>query len=98
MKVVLMSMPDVAAVIMHEAAFHMPSLGIASLAANIDTGHDVYVIDLSRKRRNVRSYVAADPAQDQARPVGLFLHDLAVRHLHETGSADQTNVARGAHL
>jgi hypothetical protein len=36
MKVVLISMPDVAAVIMHEAAFHMPNLGIASLAGNLD--------------------------------------------------------------
>ncbi|MGA3114414.1 MAG: radical SAM protein [Syntrophobacteraceae bacterium] len=57
MKVVLFSMPDVAAVIMHEAAFHMPNLGIASLGANIDTGHDVYIIDLARKRRNVRGYL-----------------------------------------
>lgn len=57
MKIVLISMPDVAAVIMHEAAFHMPNLGIASLGANIDTGHDVYIIDLIRKRRNVRNYL-----------------------------------------
>ena len=57
MKVVLISMPDVAAVIMHEAAFHMPNLGIASLGANLDPGHDVYLIDLIRKRRNVRSYL-----------------------------------------
>ena len=57
MKVVLISMPDVAAVIMHEAAFHMPNLGIASLGANIDAGHDVYLIDLIRKRRNVRGYL-----------------------------------------
>ena len=40
MKIVLISMPDVAAVIMHEAAFHMPNLGIASLGANIDEGHN----------------------------------------------------------
>jgi anaerobic magnesium-protoporphyrin IX monomethyl ester cyclase len=57
MKVVLISMPDVAAVIMHEAAFHMPNLGIASLGANIDPGHDVHTIDLIRKRRNVRGYL-----------------------------------------
>ena len=42
MKIVLMSMPDVAAVIMHEAAFHMPNLGIASIGANIDAGHEVF--------------------------------------------------------
>ena len=57
MKVVLISMPDVAAVIMHEAAFHMPNLGIASLGANIDAGHEVYLIDLIRKRHNVRNYL-----------------------------------------
>ncbi|MGD9503545.1 MAG: radical SAM protein [Syntrophobacteraceae bacterium] len=57
MKVVLISMPDVAAVIMHEAAFHMPNLGIASLGANIDAGHEVYLIDLIRKRHNVRDYL-----------------------------------------
>ncbi len=57
MKVVLISMPDVAAVIMHEAAFHMPNLGIASLGANVDEGHDVHLIDLIRKRRKVRPYL-----------------------------------------
>lgn len=57
MKVVLISMPDVAAVIMHEAAFHMPNLGIASLGANIDADHEVYLIDLIRKRRNVHGYL-----------------------------------------
>ena len=40
MKIVLMSMPDVAAVIMHESAFHMPNNGIASVGANVD----VYLI------------------------------------------------------
>jgi radical SAM superfamily enzyme YgiQ (UPF0313 family) len=57
MKIVLMSMPDVAAVIMHESAFHMPNNGIASIGANIDPGHEVFVIDLVRKRRRVRRYV-----------------------------------------
>jgi anaerobic magnesium-protoporphyrin IX monomethyl ester cyclase len=57
MKVVLISMPDVAAVIMHEAAFHMPNLGIASLGANLDEDHEVFLIDLIRKRRSVRQYL-----------------------------------------
>ena len=48
MRIVLMSMPDVAAVIMHESAFHMPNNGIASIAANIDEGHQVTIIDLIR--------------------------------------------------
>ncbi|MBT8339017.1 MAG: B12-binding domain-containing radical SAM protein, partial [Desulfatitalea sp.] len=57
MKVLLISMPDVAAVIMHEAAFHMPSLGIATLGANLDPRHEVYLVDLIRKRSKVRSYL-----------------------------------------
>lgn len=57
MKVILISMPDVAPVIMHESAFHMPNLGIASIGANIKEDHDVYIIDLIRKRRSVRRYL-----------------------------------------
>src|SRR5208283_5615008 len=71
MKIVLISMPDVAAVIMHEAAFHMPNLGIASLGANIDTGHDVYIIDLIRKRRNVRNYLRRTLLKIKPDVVGL---------------------------
>ncbi|MFZ7126069.1 MAG: B12-binding domain-containing radical SAM protein [Desulfobacterales bacterium] len=71
MKVVLISMPDVAPVIMHESAFHMPNLGIASLAANIDDGHDVYLIDLIRKRRNVRRYLTRTLTRIQPDLVGL---------------------------
>jgi len=58
MKIILMSMPDVAPVIMHETAFHMPNCGIASVGANIDDGHEVFIIDLIRKRRRLRKYLA----------------------------------------
>ena len=71
MKVVLISMPDAAALIMHEAAFHMPNLGIASLGANIDTGHDVHIIDLIRKRHNVRSYLQRTLRKISPNLVGL---------------------------
>lgn len=57
MKIILLSMPDVAPVIMHESAFHMPNLGIASVGANIDPGHEVFIIDLVRKRRRLRRYL-----------------------------------------
>ncbi len=50
-------MPDVAPVIIHEAAFHLPNLGIASLAGNIDPEHEVYLIDLVRKRRSIKKYL-----------------------------------------
>lgn len=57
MRVVLISMPDVAPIIMHESTFHMPNLGIASIGANIDDRHEVYLIDLIRKRTKVRRYL-----------------------------------------
>jgi radical SAM superfamily enzyme YgiQ (UPF0313 family) len=57
MKIILMSMPDVAPVIMHESAFHMPNCGIASVGANIDHGHEVYTVDLIRKRRRLTNYL-----------------------------------------
>lgn len=57
MKVVLMSMPDVAPLIIHEAAVHMPNLGIASVGGNIDEEHQVYILDLIRKRRGLKRYL-----------------------------------------
>jgi anaerobic magnesium-protoporphyrin IX monomethyl ester cyclase len=57
MKILLMSMPDVAPVIMHESAFHMPNLGVASIGANIDPGHELYILDLIRTRRGLRKHL-----------------------------------------
>ncbi len=71
MKIVLVSMPDVAPVIMHESAFHMPNLGLASLAANLDDGHDVRIVDLIRKRRNVRKYLSGVLLGFRPQVVGL---------------------------
>ena len=71
MKIVLMSMPDVAAVIMHESAFHMPNNGIASIGANVDEGHEVTIIDLIRKRRRVRQYVTRTLLKIRPDVVGL---------------------------
>ena len=64
-------MPDVAPVIMHEAAFHMPNCGIASVGGNIDDGHDVYIIDLIRKRRNLKNYVTKTLLKIRPDLVGL---------------------------
>ena len=71
MKILLMSMPDVAAVIMHESAFHMPNNGIASIGANLDEGHQVTIIDLIRKRGRVRSYVTRTLLKIRPDVVGL---------------------------
>jgi anaerobic magnesium-protoporphyrin IX monomethyl ester cyclase len=66
-----MSMPDVAPVIMHESAFHMPNCGIASVGGNIDDGHDVYIIDLIRKRRNLKNYITKTLLKIRPDLVGL---------------------------
>jgi anaerobic magnesium-protoporphyrin IX monomethyl ester cyclase len=71
MKIVLISMPDVAPVIMHESAFHMPNLGIASIGANIEADHDVYLIDLVRKRTKVRKYLCKTLLKIEPQIVGL---------------------------
>jgi anaerobic magnesium-protoporphyrin IX monomethyl ester cyclase len=71
MKILLMSMPDAAAIIMHEAAFHMPNIGIASLGANIDDGHEVFIADLIRKRGRVRDYVTRTLLKIRPDVVGL---------------------------
>ena len=78
MKVLLMSMPDVAPLIIHEAAIHMPNLGVASVAANIDPHHEVHTVDLIRKRRNVKQYVTRTLKKLRPRPHRPVLHDLAV--------------------
>ncbi|MCJ8501611.1 B12-binding domain-containing radical SAM protein [Desulfatitalea alkaliphila] len=71
MNVLLISMPDVAPIIMHEAAFHMPNLGIASLGANLDARHTVHLIDLVRKRRGLRRYLTRMLLQLRPDLVGL---------------------------
>ncbi|MDD5168835.1 MAG: radical SAM protein [Syntrophales bacterium] len=57
MKVILISMPDVVPIVIHEMAIHMPNHGIACVGGNIDDGHDVYLIDLVRKRNNIAGYL-----------------------------------------
>ena len=71
MKIILMSMPDVAPLIMHETAFHMPNCGIASVGANIDEGHEIYIIDLIRKRRRLRKYLTKTLLRIRPDLVGL---------------------------
>ena len=71
MKVILMSMPDVAPLIIHEAAVHMPGHGIACVGGNIDAEHEVYIIDLVRKRRQLRKYITKTLLKIQPDLVGL---------------------------
>ncbi|MBW1692880.1 MAG: B12-binding domain-containing radical SAM protein [Deltaproteobacteria bacterium] len=71
MKVILISMPDIAPIVIHEAAIHMPNLGIASVGGNIDEHHDVYIIDLIRKRNQVRKYLTRTLKKIRPELVGL---------------------------
>ena len=58
MKVLLISMPDVVPVIIHETAIHLPNHGIACVGGNIDAEHDVFLVDLVRKRRSIKKYLS----------------------------------------
>jgi len=71
MKVILMSMPDVTPIIIHETAVHMPNHGIASIGGNIDGQHDVYIIDLIRKRRRLKKYLTRTLLKIRPDLVGL---------------------------
>ena len=51
-------MPDVVPIIIHEAAIHLPNHGIASIGGNIDAEHEVFLIDLVRKRRSIKKYLS----------------------------------------
>ena len=86
MKVLLISMPDVAPVIIHEAAFHLPNLGIASLAGNLDPEHEVYLVDLVRKRRSIKKYLTRIMRKYRPGLVGLsamaWQYDTCVKIAH----------------
>ncbi len=71
MKVLLISMPDVVPVLVHEAAVHIPNLGIASIGANIDQEHEVFLVDLIRKRRAVKKYLTRVMGKIKPDLVGL---------------------------
>lgn len=70
-KVVLISMPDVTPIIIHETAVHMPGHGIACVGGNIDDGHDVFLIDLIRKRRSIKKYLTRTLTRIRPDLVGL---------------------------
>ena len=71
MKIVLISMPDVVPIIIHEAAVHMPNLGIASVGGNIDEHHEIFIIDLVRKRRSIKKYLTTTLGRIKPSLVGL---------------------------
>ena len=86
MKVILISMPDVVPIIIHEMAVHMPNHGIAAVGGNIDAGHEVYLIDLIRKRRSIKAYLTKTVNRIQPDLIGLsamaWQYDTCVRIAH----------------
>ncbi len=86
MNVLLISMPDVVPVLVHEAAVHLPNLGIASVGGNIDSEHEVYLVDLIRKRRSVKKYLTKIIAKVQPDLVGLsamaWQYDTCIKIAH----------------
>ena len=71
MKVLLLSMPDVIPIVIHEMALHMPNHGIACIGGNIDEAHEVYLIDLVRKRRSIVSFLTKTLGRIRPDLVGL---------------------------
>jgi radical SAM superfamily enzyme YgiQ (UPF0313 family) len=86
MKVVLISMPDVVPIIIHEAAVHLPNHGIACIGGNIDAEHDVYLIDLIRKRRSIKKYLTKVIRKIEPDLVGLsamaWQYDTCIKIAH----------------
>ena len=66
-----MAMPDVTPIFIHEAAVHLPNLGIASVGGNVDERHYVYLVDLVRKRRTLRKYLTKVLLKIRPQLVGL---------------------------
>lgn len=79
-------MPDVVPVLVHEAAVHIPNLGIASIGGNIDSEHDVFLVDLIRKRRSVKKYLTRIIGKIKPDLVGLsamaWQYDTCVKIAH----------------
>ncbi len=86
MKVLLISMPDVVPIIIHETAVHLPNHGIASVGGNIDTEHDVILVDLVRKRRSIKKYLTKVINRYQPDLVGLssmtWQYDTCIKIAH----------------
>ncbi len=79
-------MPDVVPIIIHESAFHLPNHGIASVGGNIDPEHEVYLVDLIRKRRSIKKYLTRIIGRIKPDLIGLsamaWQYDTCVRIAH----------------
>ena len=86
MKVLLISMPDVVPIIIHEMAVHMPNHGIACVGGNIDPEHEVFLIDLIRKRHAIKKYLTKVVNRIQPDLIGLsamaWQYDTSIKIAH----------------
>ena len=86
MKVLLISMPDVVPIIIHEMAVHMPNHGIACVGGNIDPEHEVFLIDLIRKRHSIKKYLTKIVNRMQPDLIGLsamaWQYDTSIKIAH----------------
>jgi len=86
MKVLLISMPDVVPIIIHEMAVHMPNHGIACVGGNIDPEHEVFLIDLIRKRHSIKKYLTKVVNRIQPDLIGLsamaWQYDTCIKIAH----------------
>jgi radical SAM superfamily enzyme YgiQ (UPF0313 family) len=79
-------MPDVVPIIIHETAVHLPNHGIACVGGNIDADHEVYLIDLIRKRRSIKKYLTYVIGKIEPDLVGLsamaWQYDTCIKIAH----------------
>ncbi|MGI6637866.1 MAG: B12-binding domain-containing radical SAM protein [Desulfobulbus sp.] len=103
MNILLLSMPDITPVVIHESAVHMPNLGIASIAANLDPGHEIRLVDLVRKRRSLKKYLSRLVRDFKPDLIGLssmtwqFDTCVKIAHLLKTLRPQATLVLGGYH-
>lgn len=71
MKILLISMPDAAPILLHEAAVHLPNHGIASVGGNIDPEHQVVLVDLIRQRGSIKKYLTKVVRKTEPELIGL---------------------------
>ena len=95
-------MPDVAPIIIHETAIHLPNHGIACVGGNIDDEHEVYLIDLVRKRRSIKKYLTKIIKKIQPDIIGLsamtWQYDTCIKIAHLIKDlTPETHVALGGY-
>lgn len=95
-------MPDVAPIIIHETAVHLPNHGIACVGGNIDDNHEVYLADLVRKRRSLKKYITKIIRKIQPELVGLsamtWQYDTCIKIAHLIKKlAPDTKIALGGY-